>query len=156
MKQILNYLKASLFSLIAVVAFATAPASAWVADNVTPENLGTIEVDINDLATGGCWTNLGEVKTYAADKLAEVGFEVVENSRALFIIIVHSERAANDLCYGRIDTSIGVAVSHNGMFGGLEVGSEGSIFSNYRNANTLTLDVVREQIEQLEDAQPDR
>lgn len=149
----LGNLKGAAFSVSITLALTSTPAAAWVAENVTPENFGPIEVLIFDLASDGCWTNLGEVRTYAEDKLTEIGFEVVESSAGKFIVRVHSERAGTDLCYGSINTSIGLAIPHNRMYGGLQVGEDGMIFANYRNANTITLNWVKKHIEQMEDVE---
>jgi hypothetical protein len=154
--MLLDHLKTPMIVSVTALVVTSAPASAWVVDNVTPDNFGPMEVFIDDMATNGCWTNIGEVRTYAEDKLAEAGFEVVDSSAGKFIIRVYSQRSGNDLCYGSIETSLGLAIHHNGMYSGLQVGNEGTIFSNFANANTLTLDMVKEQIEQLVEVQPDR
>jgi len=41
--------------------------------NVNLKDLGAIKVVISDMATGGCWTNIKEVKDYADGKLEIAG-----------------------------------------------------------------------------------
>ena len=50
---------------------------AFVAEGVSPTKLGNFEVFLIDNADDGCWTNLGEDKTYAADKLGILGYKVL-------------------------------------------------------------------------------
>ncbi|WP_170482589.1 hypothetical protein [Ruegeria arenilitoris] len=63
------------FALAAAIAI---PASAKAGprvleDVVSPKNLETVSVVIEDEAKDGCWTNIGEARTYAEDKLSELG-----------------------------------------------------------------------------------
>ena len=51
-------------------------ASAWVSKGFIPANVSLVSVDIKDQASNGCWTNIGEVKRYAEDKLELAGFKV--------------------------------------------------------------------------------
>lgn len=41
-----------------------------------PDSIRIIEVEIFDRATGGCWTNISEVKTYVEDQLQLNGYEL--------------------------------------------------------------------------------
>lgn len=41
-----------------------------------PDSIRIIEVEIFDEATGGCWTNISEVKTYVEDQLRLNGYEL--------------------------------------------------------------------------------
>ena len=43
--------------------------------------IGEINVIIGDNASGGCWTNLGEAKKYAEDKLTLAGAKLVDKER---------------------------------------------------------------------------
>ena len=49
----------------------TTQASAWVSKGFVPKNVSQITVNISDQANDGCWTNIGEVKRYAEDKLED-------------------------------------------------------------------------------------
>ena len=51
-------------------------ASAWVSQDFKLSNVDEINVKIVDQADDGCWTNIGEVKRYAEDKLELAGHNV--------------------------------------------------------------------------------
>ena len=51
-------------------------------------DLNPIYVSVNDFASGGCWTNLKEVKTYASDKL-ELGGGVLTDSLEEVLKVMH-------------------------------------------------------------------
>ena len=128
----------------------------------SPEVIETIAIVISDDATGGCWTNLGEAKTYAEDQLRLKGYELTQEHIVIFgswgasswdfNILVHSERLDNGRCYGSAKIELKTFVSEEfredrHTSGRLVIGKTGSIFTGYQNANTLVLDLIREAID---------
>lgn len=74
-----------------------------------------IEISISDDATDGCWTNLGEVRRYAGDKISNAGANVKEehiglispdNNNYWFNINVIGYRLNSGVCIGSITTSL--------------------------------------------------
>ena len=65
-------------------------------NGVGPDSLGPVRILIDDQAKGGCWTNLGEVENYAADKLKQRGYEIDEDigNFTLVIKVLRAEAAA--------------------------------------------------------------
>ncbi|MGM9402552.1 hypothetical protein ACS0VU_09320 [Aliiroseovarius sp. KMU-71] len=130
------------FSLIATTALAE-DKETWV----TPQNLKSISVEILDRASDGCWTNLGEVKTYTEDKLSLRGFNIVEHvedrpqnmDEGVVRVSVHSERTQNG-CYGNIFISlISILRWKEEYFYAQLGGSQKYIFTGHSNANQLML-----------------
>ena len=131
-------------------------ANAYVADNVNPSSLGGIEVEIIDDADDGCWTNLGEAKTYAADKLGILGYEVVQkwsSGDASFQIYVNSERDSDNVCYGNVNVIIYIARTTDRIFGYHRVGKTGSIFKRPNNANSIVLEQIKTLIDEMREKQ---
>jgi len=131
-------------------------ANAFVSDNVNPSSLGNTEVEIVDDASDGCWTNLGEAKTYVADKLGNLGYTVVSEwtpGDASFSVEVNSERDSGNRCYGNIAIMIYIARTTDGIFGYHRVGSSGTIFKGYKNANSLVLEQIKKMIDQMREKQ---
>tara|TARA_B100001057_G_C22529658_1_gene825269 strand:- start:271 stop:624 length:354 start_codon:yes stop_codon:yes gene_type:complete len=69
--------------LIALLFILIAPS--WAAAQYTDERFSIKSVptyvNIIDDAKDGCWTNIGEVRTYIEDKLAENGAVIVEGKK---------------------------------------------------------------------------
>jgi hypothetical protein len=122
---------------------------AWVFEELSPSTFGNINVSIVDAASSGCWTNLGEVKTYAEDKLRNLGYVVVDSGNSSLGISVFSERSREGTCYGNIAIQIYKIVSNNGLTGFLEVGGRNHIFKGYDNANTIALGNVKIMIDEM-------
>jgi hypothetical protein len=137
------------YVVITSLALSSTPLVAWVTESLTPGNFGSVRVVVEDMATGGCWTNLGEAQTYAEDKLGTIGYRVEEQTRGMFIVQVHAERTDAGKCYGRIYSAMLLSAGEKGMRGELELSRVNSIFTNYPNANTLTLDLIKAHIDQL-------
>ncbi|WP_170366602.1 hypothetical protein [Ruegeria arenilitoris] len=92
--------------LAALTLFATVASSASAENDLSPfhvAGLSPVWVQVSDSATDGCWTNIGEVKTYAVDQLSLMGVETVDNANANSVlrIIVNGSRRA-DGCAGTI------------------------------------------------------
>ena len=129
---------------------------AGVSDNVNPTTLGNIDVELSDDANDGCWTNLGEAKTYAADKLDILGYKVLPKwvpGMATFQVSVHSERDSQKTCYGNIAVTVYIAVYNDEVFGFHRVAEKSTIFLRSKNANTLVLEVIKSLIDQMREKQ---
>lgn len=70
---------------LAALLLSTIASAAWPEERIyvdpratiSPASFTNVSVRLADDARNGCWTNLGEVKTYAEDKLTLKGFTVV-------------------------------------------------------------------------------
>ena len=119
-----------------------------------PETRHLWRFRVRDGAEQGCWTNIGEARTYAEDKLADIGYEVRgedEPVHILFDIVILSTRSGG-YCYGNIDIEVlapSELVWSDGNAYGV-VGGHGGIFRGYQNANYLMLDYVKEMIDEME------
>ena len=137
---------ASIIALIPNFVFA----GVW--GNPSPSSFGSVEVVVADDASDGCWTNLGEVKTYAEDILRNLNYSVPNsNAPGTFLIGVTSERASNGKCYGSVEIQMYKAHEIDGLFGFLEVAETGGIFVNHDNANIITLNYVKKLTDELRD-----
>ena len=86
--------------------------------NLTLEDLQKLEVrvELEDHATGACWTNLKEVRQYAEEKFRSKRIKTSDteimdtgSQKYWFIITVAAKRMFNDnngLCLGSIDMSL--------------------------------------------------
>lgn len=129
---------------LALTLLLTAPSWGWAdngfffQDGITKEYLEGLEVNvqIEDNATGACWTNLKEVREYAEEKLrtlgvkvSETGYMVAEANLYWLTINVNAGRPYADgsgPCYGDYKISlIGWVkindVTHLAILGGREV-----------------------------------
>lgn len=111
-----------------------------------------LSIQILDGAKNGCWTNIGEVRRYAKDKLELAGVNVTSKNEFLWApsatleIEVNGVRAKNGKCVGMLYTSV-VSMTNQGPYFNLQVFSRhNNIFSGYQNANELALDHVREAL----------
>lgn len=88
-------------------------------DDLNPTSFGPVEVTVDDDATGGCWTNLGEAKVYAEDKLRNLGYTITVQTQSgdgHFFISVNSARL-NSRCYGSVGIQMGRYSSDKDLFG---------------------------------------
>lgn len=126
-------------------------------------DVSPIYVDIADYASGGCWTNLKEVKTYASDKIELAGGvltesidEVTTGAKGIgFIILVNARRHKNlGICYGNISVtteSFGTAPQFPDYFGLVTYSQKGLIVTDGVNFNKLVLDTVSKAIAEWKD-----
>jgi len=129
--------------------------SASVFKDFVPANISKIHIEIVDRATEGCWTNIGEVKRYAEDKLRLAGFNVPEGNfegyddikHYVFVISITAQRNGG-LCFGAIDLNIQRATSLNSIIGMFSLGAGSSIFSGMQNVNRSALEIVGNFMEQ--------
>ena len=137
-----------LTTLCLLFASMTASYAFQVVKQFTPSNVDSVAVSINDGADDGCWTNLVEAKRYAEDKLELTGFKVRSKVDSwtlkayLMSISVNSTRGING-CFGSVSFQIYQPIYSKGMYGHLEVGKGGSVFTGQKNANQLVLNYTR-------------
>jgi hypothetical protein len=135
-------------------------ASASVFKDFVPANISKIHIEIVDRATEGCWTNIGEVKRYAEDKLRLAGFNVPEGNfegyddikHYVFVISITAQRNGG-LCFGAIDLNIQRATSLNSIIGMFSLGAGSSIFSGMQNVNQGALEIIGNYMKEVEDPQ---
>ena len=153
MKPLLIFL--SLTFVLASTAQGTTKFDNWVYSDLPP-----IEVFVLDEATGGCWTNIGEVKTYTEDKLrmygakinkhdgAGVSPEFVAREAALLQIHVKATRNKIGFCWGlmMVDLVIGATIDdghglfeHHGIF---TYATTAATLMRNENVNNDVLDMV--------------
>ena len=75
MKRILTALTLSLIFASSKISF-----SAVFDETGKPLNVDHVAVSLSDNAQGGCWTNLGETKKYAEDKLSLKNYKIYDGS----------------------------------------------------------------------------
>jgi len=135
---------------LATAAFSNNKFDRWIFSDLPP-----IAVALDDQATGGCWTNIGEVQTYTEDKLRMAGADVIEIKKggkinpavarreaALFGIRVKAERNGFGFCWGfmQIDLVMGSTVNNiNGVF---VFANTASTLMRNENVNNDILDMV--------------
>ncbi len=144
------------FALAAALAI-PASAKAWILEDiVTPDNLEKVAVRVFDSAENGCWTNIGETRTYAEDKLKELGYVVVKDPQKADLrldLSVNSERSTGG-CWGSLDVELKTHASllSGHGFADAIVGEIGTSFVDYDNANILILDCVKDIFDEMESA----
>ena len=115
-------------------------------DFLGPQDVSPIMVTVVDYATGGCWTNAGEVKAYALDQLEISGLEVLRGEgmpRSILGIVVQAKRDRDGVCFGRISASVSGLAIWDGKEILATVFSNGTAFLNDQNANIYVLDFVK-------------
>ena len=110
------------------------------------DDIFTMGVMIQDDATGGCWTNAGEAKSYAEDQLRLVGVNVAVDDELISTgmnILVSAQRLQNGQCIGHIELRLDTPV---------EIGEKTILatvyrmtghFLNVQNGNIVTLDFIK-------------
>ena len=110
MKQKWIWLLLLILSFTFGVAF-TAFADAEYSDDRFSIKDVPIYVNIMDDARDGCWTNIGEVRTYIEDKLSEQGAVVADSvdfAVALNFRILATRWVGTGWCFGSMTLSLGV------------------------------------------------
>jgi hypothetical protein len=148
-----NNMKTMLTSVCLLIASMTASYANKIAPQFTPNNIMSVAVVINDNAIDGCWTNLGEVKRYAEDKLELSGFTVKkigdEDIHYLMTITVNSMRQVFP-CYGSVGIEIFRPYLIDGVSGIFVVAEGGATFNtggSAGNSNLLVLKYLRQFFE---------
>ncbi|WP_171125529.1 hypothetical protein [Ruegeria sp. HKCCA4707] len=148
----------------AVVTLSAIPVRAEIT-YYAPEDYSVAWVNIVDLAKNGCWTNIGETKTYAEDQMALAGFNVGDTPDAgedgtspiltengiLLNITVQGERLSNGLCVGYMHTEFYASLHNPNRSEYMSVGpigNNGIPFSvwNNKNFNEYVFDYLRGSI----------
>ncbi|WP_171239702.1 hypothetical protein [Ruegeria sp. HKCCA5491] len=144
------------FAVVMTASNSTAIAEPWTySEIVNPENLQSVKVEVTDGATEGCWTNIGEVQTYAEDKLGNLGYEVREKdapAHFVFDVFINSGRSGGT-CFGYIEVTLKAPAELKWSEGtALAIlGDHGGVFKGYDNANYMMLDYVKELIDEMRD-----
>ncbi len=125
---------------------------------MTTDNVPGVEVVVHDDAVGGCWTNIGEAKTYAEDKLRELGYSIfVEDENAEdgkqmdFYITVNSGRSALGTCYGAVTIELlaPAELTYSKGRSYAVLGDIGYTFVGRENANVLVLEVIKKLTDEM-------
>jgi len=140
-------MKQFLIAVCLLFASMTASNAFFIVEQFTPEKVDSVSVVISDGAVDGCWTNLGEAKRYAEDKLELAGFTVRSTKDDWtpkgyqMAISVTSSRSNG--CFGSVSFQIYQPNWIDGVFGHFEVGNGGSVFTGAENANQTVLKYLR-------------
>ena len=127
--------------------------------NVKLADLSPIYVMMMDNAKNGCWTNIGEAKTYAIDQIIMAGGSVTEDvneAKAVFNVAIKAARMETfETCLGLMQVNIYSAGKSDGIF---SYGKSDGIFHlkmysdlsnaaiNPDNFNTYALDHIKEAV----------
>lgn len=99
-----------LIALILILIAPTLTVAEYSDDRFTIKEV-PIYVNIMDDAREGCWTNIGEVRTYIEDKLSEQGAIIADKEDfavALNFRILATRWAGSGWCYGSMTLSLNV------------------------------------------------
>ena len=105
--------------LIALILMLIAPN--WAVAEYTDSrfSIKTISTYVNiiDNATDGCWTNIGEVRTYIEDKLTENGAVIVKDEKEAGVALNFQilAKRASGFCYGSMEISLNVGADVLGL-----------------------------------------
>ena len=147
-----------IFLLVFVSNSFTEPVDAYTSKEFSLKMLEKIEVVIDDQLRDGCWTNLGEVKTYTEDKLrskgatiGELPFSEAKYGFYYFRVTGFGSRALNGYCVGYIELEL---VSFADVFGIRQLTSVYQngyirISSKGSNLNNEILDIVGNEIREM-------
>ena len=131
-------------------------------DNWTFSELSPIEVRLVDSATGGCWTNIGEVQTYIEDKLEMSGADLIQikgellssevrlGKATVFLVHVIAERNPIGFCVGSLDINYMVWDEYKGINGFFNFFHDVTPLMQTDNLNTVILHVVGKRLKSLQ------
>ncbi len=144
------------FALAAALAV-PASARAWIMEDlVSPEKFESVTIVISDQAVDGCWTNIGEAKTYAEDKLSELGFKVLPEDEMVSIRVLLTVASARTPvgCYGSvsIETTAPAMLWETKEPAMALVGSVGGIFAGQDKANLIVLRYIEDLVDEMENS----
>ena len=140
-----------------------APSWAWAAQIFDPTGkpLGSENVflTLNDGVQHGCWTNIGEVKTYAKDKLELKGYNVKEYVEGrspaspsldyYFVIRAMGWRPTEAWCVGSFDIVLYTPILIRGIRHAAQIGQFSDTTIYPENMNTEILDAVSTFVSKL-------
>ena len=110
-----------------------------------------VVVGIYDEATGGCWTNLGEVKRYAEDKLMLKGANVVydmDDANLVLNILVKtiSIQEFPNNCIEQVEINLQKGVRNKGFKWLATMAESGVLFVDQKPINVQLLDEINRHI----------
>ena len=118
----------------------------------------SVNVRVHDDVENGCWTNINETKTYAADQLEMIGAKVDRNNDdlaveydgdATFAISVIGSRLPNNVCIGHIDIRLEQLTSgYADLYSVIFYSTFNMILVNSDNLNIQVLDAVKKAAKQ--------
>jgi len=158
MKRVGNKMKKLL--LTASLLMLATQASAWVSKDFVPNKLGEIRVTINDNAQDGCWTNIGEVKRYAKDKLELLGYDVSndlsftylnQNDFDFFVNVLSARNQGT--CYGVINLAMARKVDNANIRGEFTAAGGSTAFLHGDNVNQYLLEVLGDFFDEMKNPQ---
>ena len=103
-------MKIFLLTLSFTLGLATAAFAEYVDERFSTKGF-SIYVNLIDDARDGCWTNIGEVRNYIEDKLAEKGAVVVENPDIAVVLnfrVIATRWSGSGWWYGSMTLSLNV------------------------------------------------
>ncbi|MDB4249357.1 hypothetical protein N9854_07040 [Amylibacter sp.] len=110
-----------------------------------------VVVGIYDEATGGCWTNLGEVKRYAEDKLMLKGADVVndmDDANLVLNILVKTidiKEFPNN-CIGKVEINLQKGVRSKGFKWMATMADSGVLFVDQKPINITLLEKINDHL----------
>ena len=151
-------MKKLLLILSFTLGLATTAFAQKIDQNVTFADVSPIYVSINDYASGGCWTNLKEVKTYASDKIELAGGKLVPTLEDVmgkgigFVIIVNANRHSQlGVCHGSVSVTtetLATAPQFPEVFGLLTLSVKRFSYLDAGNFNQHVLDTVKKALDE--------
>lgn len=136
-----------------IVLFTTSVSKAEISYN----KLAMIEVAIEDQAKDGCWTNIGEVRSYIEgsfrNKKVPVG-EVLSNpyeKKYTFMVTTFGGRIRNGVCIGNVEIDLWAGMLIGDIFHAATAFQRQSLLVSNpnKNLNNQILDVVGEALRDL-------
>ena len=128
-----------------LLSFVSATA-AEVSPGFSPNTIKFNSVEIADSAKGGCWTNIGEAKRHAKEKIQSKGYQFVSEHAYEFNIRVTSDRVNSEFCYGSVSIEVSIGNYKDNVFGFHRVASTGQIFISPKNGNMIVLTAIDDLI----------
>ena len=110
-----------------------------------------VVVGIYDEAKDGCWTNLGEVKRYAEDKLmlkgANVVYDIDDANLVLNILVktISIQEFPNN-CIGQVEINLQKGVRNKGFKWLATMAESGVLFVDQKPINVQLLDEINRHI----------
>jgi len=146
------------YSQIVAAFFLAQSANAEIVDNtILLSDLEPINVKVHDSATGGCWTNISETRSYAYDQLELTGVTTRANDNLLASlsegatlgIYINAFRSTNGHCIGSIDVNFeALARGKNNKFGVFVYSERQNVIQHQSNLNMPILDKVKDAIKE--------
>lgn len=103
-------------------------------------------VSIMDGAEDGCWTNIGETKTYAEDQLELAGIRVVDDPKdaiSRFSVSVNGKRSQQTNCSGSISFSVDAWATWRDQRLFVTLAQFGFGFVGHPNVNQIILENIK-------------